>query len=155
MKTYDSPLADVFCIFVVYVVYVIDDSHRMSSFCMQRSASSNHTIYWKLYNDDEDNMMLSSHEKDFHIINCLRYQFYIRCKNITALKNKQPSIWQLCHHWWHRKLSLRQLKAPQITKKLSNWRPLVFSACSNSSELAWRESTIHLWISIFWSFLRC
>ena len=46
--------------------------------------------------------------------------------NFTCTKNKGSSIWQLCHHWWHRKLSLRQLTVPPVMTKLSNWRPYVF-----------------------------
>ena len=41
-------------------------------------------------------------------------------------ENKRSSIWQLCRHWWHRKLSLWQLAVPPITTKLSTWRSLCF-----------------------------
>ena len=45
----------------------------------------------------------------------------------ASLKTKIKSIWQLCRHWWHNKLSLRQLTVPPVTTKLSNWRSFVFS----------------------------
>ena len=42
-------------------------------------------------------------------------------------ENKRSPIWQLCRHWWHRKLSLRQLTVPPMTTKLSNWRSFVLN----------------------------
>ena len=54
-------------------------------------------------------------------------------KLASATENKRLSIWQFCRHWWHRKLSLRQLTVPPVTTKLSNWRSFVFNeilACS-------------------------
>ena len=35
-------------------------------------------------------------------------------------QNKRSSIWQLCCHWWHCKLSEWQLTMPQVTTKLSH-----------------------------------
>ena len=43
------------------------------------------------------------------------------------IENKRLSIWQCCHHWWHRKLSFWQLMVPPRMTKLSNWRSFVFS----------------------------
>ena len=42
------------------------------------------------------------------------------------IENRRSPIWQLCRHWWHRKLSLRQLTVSPVTTKLWNWRPFVF-----------------------------
>ena len=33
-------------------------------------------------------------------------------------ENKRLSIWQLCHYWWHRKLSEWQLTVPPVTDKV-------------------------------------
>ena len=41
-------------------------------------------------------------------------------------ENNRSSIWQFSCHWWHRKLSLRQLTVSPVTTKLSNWRLLGF-----------------------------
>ena len=60
-----------------------------------------------------------------------------RCDWIT--ENKTLSVWQLCHDWWHRKLSLRQLTAPPVTTKLSNWQPFVFS---DVAEVLWNNALI-------------
>ena len=46
----------------------------------------------------------------------------------TFTENKRSSFWQLCPHWWHRKLPLRHPTVPPVTTKLSNWRFLIFSA---------------------------
>ena len=47
---------------------------------------------------------------------------------IWYTENQRSSIWQFCHHWWHRKLSLRQLMVSSVTTKLSNgW---VFLQCT-------------------------
>ena len=63
---------------------------------------------------------------------------------ISTTENKRSSIWQLCRHWWHRKLSLRQLTVPPVTTKLSNWRPFVFSDMRNWIWMAEAsESTLH------------
>ena len=43
---------------------------------------------------------------------------------ITLNENKRSSIWWLCLHWGHRKLSLQQLRVPPVRTKLSNWLPL-------------------------------
>ena len=57
-------------------------------------------------------------------------------------ENKSSSIWQLCRHWWHRKLSLRQLAVPPVTKKLSNWRSFVSSGYNvTSSPIGWAHTT--------------
>ena len=45
----------------------------------------------------------------------------------NSIENKRSSVWRHCRHWWHRKLSLRQLTVPPVTTKLSNWQPFVFS----------------------------
>ena len=45
----------------------------------------------------------------------------------TVTENKRSSIWQLCRHWWHRKLLKWQLTVPPMRTKLSNWRSFVFS----------------------------
>ena len=42
-------------------------------------------------------------------------------------EKKRWSIWQLCRHWWHRKLSLRRFTVPPVTTKLSNWWSFVLS----------------------------
>ena len=42
-------------------------------------------------------------------------------------ENKRLSIWQLCRHWWHPKLSLIQLMVPPVMTKLSNWQIFVVS----------------------------
>ena len=42
-------------------------------------------------------------------------------------ENKISSIWRLCRHLWHRKLSYWQLSVPLVTTKLSNWRSFVFN----------------------------
>ena len=42
-------------------------------------------------------------------------------------ENKRLSIWQLCHHWWHHKLSQWQLMVPPVMSKLPNWRSFVCS----------------------------
>ena len=47
----------------------------------------------------------------------------------TFTKNKISSIWQLCRHLWHWKLSLWQLMVPPMTTKLSNWRSIFFRGC--------------------------
>ena len=45
-------------------------------------------------------------------------------------EKKRLSIWQLCRHWWHRKLSLRKLTLPPVTTTmLSNWRSFFSVAC--------------------------
>ena len=48
-------------------------------------------------------------------------------------EHRRSSIWQLCRHWWHRKLSLRQLTMAPVTTKLSNLRPFVFSSIFDSN----------------------
>ena len=53
-------------------------------------------------------------------------------------ENKISSIWQLCYHWWHRKLSLWQLTVSPVMVKLPNWQPFVFS--------------VHLW---WWQKSKC
>ena len=57
---------------------------------------------------------------------------HLQCKAVILTtflftENKRSSIWELCRHWWHRKLSKWQLTVPPVTTKLSNWRPFVFS----------------------------
>ena len=51
-------------------------------------------------------------------------------KNTENKRSKRSSIWQLCLHWWHHKLSLWQLTVPPVTTTLSNWRSFVFSEYS-------------------------
>ena len=34
-------------------------------------------------------------------------------------ENKRSSIWKLCRHWWHRKLSIWQLTVPPVTTMLT------------------------------------
>ena len=63
--------------------------------------------------------------------------------NHKNTENKRLSIWQLCRHWWHRKLSLWQLTVPPVTTTLSNWRSFVFSEYSNKGLL---PSTV-LWLA--------
>ena len=57
-------------------------------------------------------------------------------------ENKSSSNWQLCHHLWHHKLSLRQRTVPRVTTKLSIWRYFVFSVVSQVYPLK-RYSTSH------------
>ena len=60
----------------------------------------------------------------------LFYMVIVVCCYITPVRWKQKiSIWQLCHHWWHRKLPLRRLTVPSVTRKTSNWQHFVFSVC--------------------------
>ena len=61
-------------------------------------------------------------------------------QGLLSTENKRSSSWQLCHHWWHCKLSLWQLTVPPVTTKLSNWWSFVFSdpstlSCSQSLQL--------------------
>ena len=46
--------------------------------------------------------------------------------NSRITENTRSAIWQICHHWGHRQLSLRQLTVPPVTTKFSNCRPFVF-----------------------------
>ena len=55
--------------------------------------------------------------------------------NHKTTENKRSSIWQLCRHWGHHKLSLWQLTVPPVTTTLSNWRSFVFSEYSNKGLL--------------------
>ena len=54
--------------------------------------------------------------------------------NHKNTENKRSSIWQLCCHWWHHRLSLWQLTVPPVTTTLSNWS-FVFSEYSNKGVL--------------------
>ena len=48
------------------------------------------------------------------------------------IENKISSIWLLCRHWRHPKLSLWQLTVPPVTTKLSIWRYFDFSVEKDS-----------------------
>ena len=39
------------------------------------------------------------------------------CRITSATENTMSSIWQLCRHWCHRRLSLRQLTVPPVPTK--------------------------------------
>ena len=42
-------------------------------------------------------------------------------------KTKYCQFWQLCHDWWHCKLSQWQLTVSSASTKLSNWQSIVFT----------------------------
>ena len=44
---------------------------------------------------------------------------FIQREKFTNTQNKKSSIWQLCRHWWHRNLSLRQLTNDNKVVKLT------------------------------------
>ena len=55
------------------------------------------------------------------IISWLIIRGYLIHDNNDNTENKRLSIWQLCHYWWHCKLSFWQLAVPPVMTKLSNW----------------------------------
>ena len=64
-----------------------------------------------------------------HVQVC-RCHLQIKTKDSVTVQikeNQKSSIWQLYHHPWHCKLSLRQLTVPPVTTKLRNWWPFVLS----------------------------
>ena len=75
---------------------------------------------------------------------------YVDVLRVTSLstENKRSSIWQLCRHRWHRKLSLWQLTMPPVMAKLSNWRTLVFSI-----HKWWTLRCIDIYINSWWNLI--
>ena len=76
--------------------------------------------------------------------------------NCNVDANKRSSIWQLCCHWWHRKLSKWQFGMPPVTTELSNWRYFVFYVQNVISMHSWESAALFrntgaLTISIEWS----
>ena len=53
---------------------------------------------------------------------------------MAAISSRPQNIVDLptCCHWWHRKLSWRQLTVPPVTTNGANWRSLVFSGVTTS-----------------------
>ena len=77
----------------------------------------------------------------------LRYPYILmRCFNFgsNSTENKRSSIWLHYGHWWHRKLSLRQLVLLTMKSKLSNWRPFVFGVMIHSILFPGGKTT-YLW----------
>ena len=58
---------------------------------------------------------------------CLQFVLFLNTGTMHT-ENKRSSIWQLCRHWWHSKLSVRPLTVTPVTTKLPNWQIFVFSA---------------------------
>ena len=83
----------------------------------------------------------------FALLSCgCRIFSNVRTIKIHQYHSVSLKKWQLCRHWWHRKLSMWQLTLPSVTTKLSDWQYFVFSGCCNStsttlplSQCQWRE----------------
>ena len=63
------------------------------------------------------------------------------CIGINSLKTKDYQFGNFCRHWWHSKLTLRQLTVPPMTTKLWNWRPLVFNITHHETA-SWHENSL-------------
>ena len=66
---------------------------------------------------------------NLQIITWRPYDHTVSCNyTMTTLniENKRSSIWQICRHWRHHNLPLRQLTVPPVMTMLSNW-PTLFS----------------------------
>ena len=73
------------------------------------------------YNNSKTTLQIIIGRPFDHTVTC---DYTITTQNI---ENIRKSIWQICSHWWHRNLPLRQLTVPPVMTMLSNWQYFAFS----------------------------